>query len=282
MVYRSKSKCTLSEFLLYEPFLGQISQWFRCTLFRSNISVNENGGSSIFYRDGGGKVVIDGSRFIENLGGSQVFIANAEVQIASSSFLRNKSGETGAGASALAVFEGSLLVQNSLFQENESARGIVGVAGDDSVGIICSSTFVDNITMKNENDFLGGEGGAITAFNTEIIVSGSVFRNNVAIDSNGSAIYSAIVPDLGISTTVHKCSQDPNIFENNFEARGFECNGVFQGIFDTDFVGPELFHGICDSMCDLSSLDPVPQQCLTPKKSGKVSATFSVSLKIPI
>mgnify|MGYP002713010523 CR=1 FL=1 len=160
-------------------------------------------------REGGGVVAlapaqIIGSTFVDNTAlnvspgpsapSSGALALFAPSSITATQFISNVSTLSGGAVSAFA----EITVTNSLFQENISLNNVGGglrVSFDTALSgtvLISNTTFLSNTAQNNA--FSGiTDGGAVYAFNTNLIVVNSHFENNHCIDSdedcNGGGIY---------------------------------------------------------------------------------------------
>ena len=168
-------------------------------------SVDRGGGA--IYSDSG-DTEISGSTFTENSardGGAIYAWSDPSLEISNSSFFGNSAVDDGG-----AVYgEGKLAVSGSTFFDNSAIYGGALYAdwGETVLGTVDvdNSTFVQNRAIGTDVD-PGAEGGAIYAFNGEVLFS--TFVNNTAPtppdegDTPGNAIYKSGADDFSIGASI--------------------------------------------------------------------------------
>ncbi len=172
----------------------------------------------------------------------------APSSITDTQFISNVSTLSGGAVSAFA----EITVTNSLFQENISLNNVGGglrVSFDTVLSgtvLISNTTFISN-TAQN-NSFSGiTDGGAVYAFNTNLIVVNSRFENNHCIDSdedcNGGGIFllASLTEPVRGSLTL----KDSDFINNSARGNG---GGVSSNITTTieggSFIGNRAEGGI--------------------------------------
>jgi hypothetical protein len=121
-------------------------------------------------------------------------------------------GEEGAGAGIRTASNTTLVVENSVFQNN-NANGTGGgaiFAGFQSTNTIAGSQFISNSSNGNDASSISERGGGAIAVKSEsqLTVTGSEFTNNTGI--NGGAI----------NTVLSGVRVENSVFEDNDSTRG--------------------------------------------------------------
>ena len=192
----------------------------RIYVIRSSFEENNVSGGSLIGMGDGVDVIIFKSNFTDNnIDNGVVNSNNALVNITNSIFINNHAKRF---AGAVFAAQSSLLLENVSFERNSALWSGGAVVGLNTTVQILTCNFSDNSASYSE--------GALYAMYGDVIVSGSVFNSNRAL--NGGAIFLDYVSSLNLGSVLS--------YGNEFDGNG---NYSVYAITDRDYdLGlPDVF-----------------------------------------
>jgi CSLREA domain-containing protein len=179
-----------------------------------------------------------------------------DLTVERSEFRRNVATDFHGGAIRLADSGRTLIVRDSLFENNETALnarsgGAIHVGGSDHVTEISGSTFVGNAALGEDRD-----GGALRVEGQSLTIVNSTFSDNTAADQGG-AIWAAAATNrlINVTATANRADRDS---DGNGDGGGLfglndvvVINSLLAGNFDSGLEAPDCSGTLIDSRYNL-------------------------------